>query len=681
MPTKRSVLNLYDETNQSQLFQQKVTVDKVTLTTNSDYDIRAKVVNLYSQSGEQVLDAANKIITVIADVAAESSRAVAAEGVLTTDLAAEVTRASNAESTLQSNIDAENTRALGVEAGLQTSIDNEVTRATAAEGVLTTNLAQEVSDREAAVTAEQTRAQAAEAVNAAAIEQEVSDRQAAVTSAIAQEVSDRNAAIAVETVRAQGVEAGLDSRVETIETRNFVPYDNVTITGSTVQASSGSFPSAPMTSASQYGLTVSASSQRNAGVLGPQYAYFAFDSSTETGWDSNDLTYNSSGLPVSGVSTVVDGNAVAGEYIQVVFSSPSQLDGVSGLLHTAVLDYKIVYQSTEGGAWSLWHSVTNSTASFTHSLSPITAHAIRFIITRINGPSGYRLARIYNLRFSGVATSASQSLAVSSYGSDVSILTTYTNSSSNVENVLYSIKPLTSGVYGLGDDSHRFASLHSEAVLVGGKAVAIGEDLTAEVARATAAEGVLTSGLAQEVSDRQAAITQEVSDRNAAIAVETARATAAEGVNATAIAQEVSDRQAAITQEVSDRNAAIAVETARATAAEGVNATAIAQEVSDRQAAITQEVSDRNAAIAVETARAQGVEAGIRTDVDSANSKIDAVVAGASVDLDTLVEIVNAYQNADTNILSTIVTLQNNLTTVTAQLNALQLVVDTLTVE
>jgi hypothetical protein len=55
-------------------------------------------------------------------VAAEVTRATAAEGVLQTAVTAEQTRATGAETTLQSNINAEATRATGVEAGLNTRL-------------------------------------------------------------------------------------------------------------------------------------------------------------------------------------------------------------------------------------------------------------------------------------------------------------------------------------------------------------------------------------------------------------------------------------------------------------------------------------------------------------------------------------------------------------------------------
>jgi hypothetical protein len=92
-------------------------------------------------------------------------------------------------------------------------------------------------------------------------------------------------------------------------------------------------------------------------------------------------------------------------------------------------------------------------------------------------------------------------------------------------------------------------------------------DLAAEKDRAIAAEGVLTTNLASEVTNR-------IADVDA----EQARATAAEGVLTTNLASEVTNR-------IADVDA----EQARATAAEGVLTTNLASEVADRTALIRQE--------------------------------------------------------------------------------------------
>ena len=70
------------------------------------------------------------------DLAAEVSRAGAAEGVLTSDLAAEVSRAGAAESSLASSIAAEASRATAAEGVLTSDLAAEESRAMAAEAAL-----------------------------------------------------------------------------------------------------------------------------------------------------------------------------------------------------------------------------------------------------------------------------------------------------------------------------------------------------------------------------------------------------------------------------------------------------------------------------------------------------------------------------------------------------------------
>ena len=65
--------------------------------------------------------------------------------------------------------------------------------------------------------------------------------------------------------------------------------------------------------------------------------------------------------------------------------------------------------------------------------------------------------------------------------------------------------------------------------------------------------------------------------------------------------------------------------------------------------------------------------------VKAVDDRVDTILAGSSVNFDTLKEIVDAYQLQDTGILSTITTMQNAHTDLLAQFNALKLVVDTLT--
>lgn len=135
---------------------------------------------------QSTLDASGAVIVrtfaTAEDLAAEVTRATAAEGVLTTALAAEVTRATSAEGVLASNLATETARATTAEQALASDLATEVTRATAAEGVLTSDLATEVTRATAAETA-LTTALAAEVTRATTAEQALDSRISALGSA------------------------------------------------------------------------------------------------------------------------------------------------------------------------------------------------------------------------------------------------------------------------------------------------------------------------------------------------------------------------------------------------------------------------------------------------------------------------------------------------------------------
>jgi hypothetical protein len=167
-------------------------------------------------------------------------------------------------------------------------------------------------------------------------------------------------------------------------------------------------------------------------------------------------------------------------------------------------------------------------------------------------------------------------------------------------------------------------------LLVNGVSVATDADVAAETSRATAAEGVLTTNLATEKSDRIAADT--VLDGK--ITTETSRATAAEGVLTTNLATEKSDRIAAVTAEANTRAAAdtqlqanITAEANRATAAEGVLTTNLTKEVADRVAAVN---TEKTRALAAESALASRATA-LEGRVGRAEGRINSLRKGVSM--------------------------------------------------
>ncbi len=186
----------------------------------------------------------------------------------------------------------------------------------------------------------------------------------------------------------------------------------------------------------------------------------------------------------------------------------------------------------------------------------------------------------------------------------------------------------------------------------------------AEIARATAAEGALGGRIDSEVTARQAG-DQTNAD---AIAAEASRAAGVEG------------------QIQSDLTAEIA----RATDAEDALGEDLASEIASR----VSEVGRVEGLVSSEASRAQGVEAGLRTDVDAARAIADAAMPmaqkqalidataaeatraqaaeaalGVRIDnvldnadpaaLDSLAEVVEAFQQADANLNGAITALAN----------------------
>jgi hypothetical protein len=282
----------------------------------------------------------------------------------------------------------------------------------------------------------------------------------------------------------------------------------------------------------------------------------------------------------------------------------------------------------------------------------------------------------------------------------------------------------------------KLRQLHSE---VSAKWTENADAIAAEETRATNAEAVLTSNLATEISDRQAAVTAEASARSSAdttlqsnidaeaasrasadttlqgnIDTEEARAVAAEGVLTTNLAQEVSDREAAMTAEASARSSAdttlqsnidaeaaaraaadVALESSlKGDVAEGYNTlgkledkiqveegrvdaildasqadkdsfaeivTLINSVDTENDTAFANYVLSNDAALAAEISRAQSAEATIQADVDQNEADCDAGLASASADR---AAIRSEFAAADSSLQST---LQGNIDTVESE--------------
>jgi len=99
--------------------------------------VQSQIDNIVSNVDPGALDSLTEVVTAFQAADASLNGAITAlASSASSGLAAEVSRAEAAEAALQSDIDAEETRALAAESALSSSISSEVSRATAAEGVL-----------------------------------------------------------------------------------------------------------------------------------------------------------------------------------------------------------------------------------------------------------------------------------------------------------------------------------------------------------------------------------------------------------------------------------------------------------------------------------------------------------------------------------------------------------------
>jgi hypothetical protein len=175
-------------------------------------------------------------------------------------------------------------------------------------------------------------------------------------------------------------------------------------------------------------------------------------------------------------------------------------------------------------------------------------------------------------------------------------------------------------------------AIENAATTLTGRVSTLESDLASEVSRAEDAEAELESDLADEVSRAQAAEAQltsdlaaEVTARAAAVSSEQTRAEAAESALADDIASETTAREAAV-----------------------------AAEVTAREAAVSAEATARGAAISAETTAREAAISSVNTRIDNVLSNIDPAA------LDSLTEVVSAFQSADGDLSDTIANLTSS---------------------
>ena len=217
--------------------------------------------------------------------------------------------------------------------------------------------------------------------------------------------------------------------------------------------------------------------------------------------------------------------------------------------------------------------------------------------------------------------------------------------------------------------------------------------ITSEIASRASGDQTLTTNLTQEIQDRINAVLVEASARAAGLASELSARASADATLQANIDYEIAERIAEddnnlnfIMQEQSDRIAAVSAEAGFRVAGDALVQTNLNTEASTRlnndttlQTNITAEQTSRIAAISAEALARSNADETLATSILTEKNRalaevlverlrIDSLLAGTSIDLNQLQELINAYSTADSSILTTIGLIQSNIAAIQAQL-------------
>lgn len=195
-------------------------------------------------------------------------------------------------------------------------------------------------------------------------------------------------------------------------------------------------------------------------------------------------------------------------------------------------------------------------------------------------------------------------------------------------------------------------------------------NIDAEISRATSIESGLRTdvdSLQSQVADNdsdilslQGLVGSDVGDLQSQLDSEVTRATAAEGVNANAIATE--------------KTRAEGIEAGLRTDVDSIQAqiTANDSDITVLQTLQSGDVSGLQSQLDAEVTRATGVESGLRTDVDTVTGRVDTLIGTSPETLDTIQEIVAAFEDADSDLQQVITNNSSRLTTTETDIDAVE---------
>ena len=442
-------------------------------------------------------------------IAAEVTRATAAETVLTSDLAAEVTRATGAEADLQTAIDDEAARAIAAEGVLTSDLAAEVTRATTAEGVLTTAIATEASTARTAET-KLTGDLATEAARAIAAE-------GVLTTAIAAEATTARAAeltltndLAAEVTRATTAEGVLTSDLAA-EVARAVAEESL-IRDELAAAVVGLSWEAPVAE-------IVSALPTSGFAIGDRYAlttdHKIYTATSLSGFDAGEEIVNGGAFfdLANGGAYTYNGTAI------VQFNGTSAITAGAGMLKSGNTLYVAsdsgtitVGENTIDVAQTVLDSIalvqTNLDAEVTARIADVDAEESR--ATTAEGVLTAAIAQEAADRIADV--DAEEARAIAAEGVLTTAIAAEASRAVAAEGVL-TTAVATEASTARAAEAALSTSISNEVTRATAAELVLAGDLSDEVARATAAEGVLTDDLAAEVTratDAEAAIEAKI---------------------------------------------------------------------------------------------------------------------------------------------------------------------------
>ncbi len=645
---------------------------------SADTAINTRIDNVLSNVDSEALNSLAEIVTAFQDADDALSASIITNA---SAISNEVSRATTKESTIEANLASETTARQGADTTLQTNLTNEIAarvsgdnaldaRMTTSEGDITqleTDLAAEISTTDGEVTAlqnsvsaEVTRATAAEEANAQGLAAEISARA----------VADN----AVRSDLGADIVTGDNATLVSAQT-----HDDLLIGDNTVDGTGGNTVTARIATAKSGAESVAAADAA-AKVLVEKTRAETAESGLQSQITSNDgeiSTLQSEMDTVEGRATSLESRAttVEGRVDVIVGTSPETLDTLQEIVAafeasdsdiSALVSSNTIAISNEATARSsadttLQSNIDTEASTRATADATLTSGLAQELVDRAAGDTAVQAAAAVDATSKADAAEASAKSHAESkdelFIGDVSVDGTGGNTitdriataKSTAETHADTIVAAETALRISGDTalSLRATNLEGRMDTAETDIDANTSDIATETTARVSADTTLQGNIDAEAVTRAAADTQHDADL---LAEQTARI-AADSATDASLAQEVTRAtgvEAGLRTDVDTNTGSIATnaasinsEVARAIAAEGVLTTAVSDETAAR--------------IAADTA--------IQTDLDIVEGRVDFLVNAAPETLDTLVEIIGAYENADSDMQ---VVIDNNSSRLTA---------------